>query len=186
MIATRKRLMTAEQFMRMPDDGKLTELVRGRIEVVTMPKPRHGYYCVLAVRILDEYALKHKAGRVICNDSAIITERDPDTVRGADVAYYSYKRVAKGKLPKGYLPAPPEAVFEVRSPGERPGKLLTKVGEYLAVGVNVVCVIDPDAETITVYIGDQEPRILHKSDTLDLSKILPSFRVPVTRFFEED
>ena len=186
MIATRKRLITAEQFLRMPDDGRLTELVRGRIEVMTMPKPRHGYYCVLVVRILDEYALKHKAGRVICNDSAVITERDPDTVRGADVAFYSFKRVAKGRLPKGYLSAPPEAVFELRSPSERPGKLLTKVGEYLAVGVDVVCVIDPDAETITVYAGDEQPRILRTGDTLDLSKVLPGFRVPVVRFFEED
>ncbi len=186
MIATRKRLITAEQFLRMPDDGKLTELVRGRIAVETIPEPRHGYYCVLVVRVLSEYALKHKSGRGICNDSAIITERDPDTVRGADVAFYSFKRVAKGKLPKGYLPVPPEAVFEVRSPSERPGKLLTKVGEYLAVGVEVVCLIDPDAETITVYAGDQSPRVLRKGDMLDLSKILPGFRVPVARFFEED
>ena len=139
-----------------------------------------------SAQILDEYAQKHKAGRVVCNDSAIITERDPDTVRGADVAYYSYKRVAKGKLPKGYMPAPPESVFEVRSPADRPGKLLTKVGEYLAVGVDVVCVIDPDAETITEYVGDQEPRVLRKGETLDLSKIMPAFRVPVARFFEED
>ena len=186
MIATRRRLITAEQFQRMPDDGPPVELVRGRIEVMNMPAPQHGWYCGRIVEILIEYRQKHRTGRVVCNDSAVITERDPDTVRGADVAFYSYKRVGKGKLPKGYLPTAPEAVFEVRSPSERRGRLLTKVGEYLAVGVNVVCVIDPDVETITVYAGDQAPCVLRKGDSLDLSKALPGFRVPVARFFDED
>ena len=35
-------------------------------------------------------------GRVVTNDSGIVTQRDPDTVRGADVAYYSYARLPKG------------------------------------------------------------------------------------------
>jgi Uma2 family endonuclease len=147
---------------------------------------RHGAFCVRVVRIIDDYVTKHKLGWVVCNDSAILTERDPDTVRGADVAFYSYKRVGKGKFPKGLVAAPPELVFEVRSPGDRPGKILTKVGEYLAVGVAVVCVLDPDSETITVYEGDLPPQTLGKTETLDLTVVLPGFRVPVARFLEED
>jgi Uma2 family endonuclease len=186
MIATRKRLITAEQYMRMPDDGRHTELVRGRIEVMPMPKPRHGWYCVRVIVILEEYARKHKSGRVFSNDSGVVTERDPDTVRGADVAYYSYKRVPRGKLPPGYLAVPPEAIFEVRSPDDRKGRLLTKIGEYLTLGVDVVCLNDPEAATITVYQGDMAPRVLEQGATLDLTKVLPGFRVPVARFFEVD
>jgi Uma2 family endonuclease len=186
MIAVRPRLITAKEYLRMPDDGTPTELVRGRIEVMMLPVPRHGWYCGRVVEILVEHARKHKAGRVVCNDAAIITERDPDTVRGADVAFYSYKRVAKGKLPKGYLSAPPEVVVEIRSPSDRMSKLLTKIGEYLAVGVGVVCLLDPDSEMITVFEGDKPPRILRKTDTLDLPAVLPGFRVPVSRFLEED
>jgi Uma2 family endonuclease len=186
MIAVRKRLITAEQFSRMPTDGRPAELVRGRIEHMMLPAPLHGWYCGRVVGFFIEHRQKHKTGNIFCNDSAIITERDPDTVRGADVAYFSYKRVGKGKLPKGYLPAAPEAVFEIRSPSDRAGKLLTKVGEYLAAGVNVVCVIDPESETITVYEGDKPPQTLGKGAILDLSRIIPGFRVPVVRFFEED
>lgn len=151
-----------------------------------VPKPRHGFYCALAAAIFWEIARKHKSGRVISNDSGVITERDPDTVRGADVAYYSYKRVPKGRLPKGYFPEPPEAIVEVRSPSDKMSKILKKIGEYLDVGVDVVCLIDPELETITVYEGDLPPRVLHQSDTLDITKIMPGLRVAVARFFEED
>ena len=64
------------------------------------------------------YAEEHDLGRVMSNDSGIITERDPDTVRGADVAYYSYARLPKGPLPAGYGPEVPELVIEVRSSGD--------------------------------------------------------------------
>src|SRR3712207_8790008 len=40
------------------------------------------------------------------------------------LAFYSYAKVRKGPLPVGYLPVPPDLVFEVRSPSERRDKLL--------------------------------------------------------------
>ena len=33
---------------------------------------------------------EHDLGHVLSNDSGVITERDPDTVRGADISFYSY------------------------------------------------------------------------------------------------
>ena len=64
MLATRKRLITAEQFLRLPDDGRIRELVRGRIEVMNVPTPRHGWHCFRAAVLVDEYARGRKAGRV--------------------------------------------------------------------------------------------------------------------------
>ncbi len=54
----------------------------------------------------------------IGNDAGVITERDPDTVRGADVAFYSYRRVPKDAEPEGYPDAIPEFVFEVLVAGQ--------------------------------------------------------------------
>jgi Uma2 family endonuclease len=186
MLAVRKRLMTAAEYVRLPDDGQHKELVRGRVEVMNMPTPRHGWHCFRAAQLLDAYARARKAGRVITNDSGVITERDPDTVRGADVAFYSYKRVAKGKLPKGYFPAPAEVVFEIRAATDRMSKLLKRIAEFLAAGVGVVGLIDPDSETITIFAGEAPPRLLGKTETLELGKLLPGFRVPVSKFFEEE
>ena len=38
-------LMTAEEFAARPDDGIPTELIRGRITRMNLPKPLHGLVC---------------------------------------------------------------------------------------------------------------------------------------------
>jgi Uma2 family endonuclease len=114
----------------------------------------------------------------------MITERGPDTVRGPDVAYYSYERVPQGPLPDGLLSASPDLVFEVRSPSDRWSELHTKVAEYLNADVKAVCVLDDDTRTMHVFYADREPRVLTASDDLSLSEILGDFRVKVQRFFE--
>jgi Uma2 family endonuclease len=128
-------LMTAAEFARRPDPGHPEELIRGRIVPMPPPTRRHGEICsqtnYLFRRFLDDYDL----GKVLTNDSGLITERSPDTVRGADVAFYSYNRIARGPLPSDYGEVPPELIVEARSPSDSWPKILTKVAEYLNAGV---------------------------------------------------
>src|SRR5438477_11112897 len=124
-MATALALMTAEEFGSRTDPGYPEELVQGRILTIPPPTPRHGQVCSKVVRLLGVFADEHDLGHVLCNDSGVITERDPDTVRGADVTFYSYARVPKGPIAKGYLAVPPDLVVEVRSSDDRWGEFLT-------------------------------------------------------------
>ena len=151
---------------------------------MSQPTRRHGQICGKAVRILGQFADDHDLGHVVCNDSAIITERGPDTVRGADVAFYSFARLQRGPLPANYGPEVPELVIEVRSPSDRWPKLLAKVAEYLEAGVHVVCILDDDSQTALLYYAEQPTRTLGPDDDLALPEVLGDFRVPVRRFFE--
>jgi Uma2 family endonuclease len=182
--APAKRLMTAEEFGGLPDDGRLTELVRGEIVEVNMPYPRHGQICSRISRIVGNYADEHKLGHVLTNDSGVVTEHDPDTVRGSDVAFYSFARVPPGPLPRNrYLEVVPELVFEVRSPGDRWSAIHVKIGEYRQAGVSVVCVADDPTERVHIF-DDDGNRIFAGDDELTFPSILPDFRVAVRRFFE--
>jgi Uma2 family endonuclease len=127
---------------------------------------------------------EHDIGHVLTNDSSTVTERDPDTVRGPDVAYYSYKRVPKGPLPRGLLLVSPELVFEVRSPNDRWNELHVKIAEYLSAGVLTVCVLDDENKSIHAFHADREPQVLSGEDEFSLPNILGDFRVKVLRFFE--
>src|SRR5947209_15752851 len=106
-----EKLLTAEEYFLLPDNGQPTELVRGRVVPVNMPTPRHGQICGQAYFLLRLFLQDHDLGQVVCNDSGVVTERDLDTIRGADVAYFSYQRAPKGPLPEGYLAVVPEVVF---------------------------------------------------------------------------
>ena len=183
-VATAEKLITADEFWALPRSRRPTELVRGRIVSMPVPGPRHGQVCARAVRLLGNFIDQHDLGHVLCNDSGIITERDPDTVRGMDVSFYSYSRLSKGLLPARYVDVVPELIVEVRSPDDRWVRILKKVSEYLEAGVTAVCVLDPKTETARVYSADETEQIVKADEELTFPGILPGFSVPVRRFFE--
>ena len=112
------------------------ELVRGRIVVMNVPAPRHGTFVhgsvVVGVFAEDE----HDKGRVMYNDAGVITERDPDTVRGPDFSYYSYDRLPKGRCRKAIwtLFLRPPLRFDRLA---TVGRLRTGVNELLNAGVRL-------------------------------------------------
>ncbi|HEY7158968.1 MAG TPA: Uma2 family endonuclease [Gemmataceae bacterium] len=183
-MALGETLLTAEEYLLLPDQDLPNELVRGRIVPLDIPFPRHGQICSEIVYRLGQYLDDRDLGRLVCNNSGIITERDPDTVRGADVAFYSYQRVPRGPLPQGYLDVAPELIFEVRSPGDRWGYILTKVGEYLEAGATIVCVLDQMTERCLIYRSEGPLQVLTAEQELTIPDVLPDFRIIVQRFFE--
>lgn len=177
-------LLTAEEFFRLYEDENV-ELVNGIVVENEMPpSPRHGKVCAKATFLIASHVYAHDLGHVMSNDSAVILTRDPDTVRGADVSFYSYARLPKGDVPEGLLPAVPELVVEIRSPSNTWPKLLFKRDQYLAGGVRVVVVLEPEKSTATVYRSGENPEPISGDTPLALPDVLPGFAVPVRRFFE--
>jgi Uma2 family endonuclease len=178
-------LLTAEEFARRPDPGYPEELIKGRIVPMPQPGVRHGKVCARTSFLLQYHLMVHDNGHVVSNDSGVITERGPDTVRGADVAYYSSAKFPRHlPLPAGYADVPPDLVFEVLSSHDRWPKVLAKVVEYLEAGVAVVAVLDPEHRNLHLYEGDRPARILGETDELTLPALLGDFRVVVGRFFD--
>jgi len=182
-IGTPPRLITAEEYIQLPDEGARTELVRGVVVVMNLPGFRHGEVCGNVFHFVDTFVRQRQVGRVLCNDSGIITQRDPDTVRGADVTYYSYQRVPKGKSPPGYAGASPEIVFEVVSPSNTRSAIRQKTAEYLQAGINVVCVVDPQYQTVNLHYPDRPDEKLQGDELITFSE-LPGFSIAVKKLFE--
>ena len=84
-VATQPR-MTAEQFFdwcnRPENRDRHFELVRGEVVEVSRPGERHGFVCLNVGRILGNYTFQRRKGYACSNDTGLILERDPDTVRG--------------------------------------------------------------------------------------------------------
>lgn len=146
---------------------------------------RHGIVCLNIGFELKLYLRQHPVGVAMCNDPGIITQRNPDSVRGGDVVYFSYERLPKGAVPLGFSAIQPEIVFEVKSPSDRWKDLHTKVAEYLQAGVSVVCVVDFETESVIMNYGDEPTTTLTKYDNLTLNNVLPGFSVPVRNFFAD-
>jgi Uma2 family endonuclease len=180
-----RTLMTVAEFARLPDTGTPSELVRGRVVQMNPPKPYHGWICANVVGLLSNHVKAQDLGYVLGNDSGVVTERDPDTLRGADVAFYSFAKVPRDSLSRtDYLEVPPDLVIEVLSPDDRWRRVLAEVAEYLNAGVGVVGVLDPEGRTFHLYEGDRAVRVLAEDDELTLPDLLGDFRVAVRRFLD--
>jgi Uma2 family endonuclease len=177
--------MTAAEFFRLPEpaNGSRRELVRGVIVTRKVPGFRHGVVHAAIAALLHGHAYHQRCGRVTIG-TGVITERDPDTVRGPDVAYWSAERLPLEQVPAGYPDAPADLCVEVLSPGDTQLQVQEKVREYLHRGVRLVWVVDPEARTVTVYRDPDDGRILWQNATLSGEDGLPGFSCRVAELFE--
>ena len=177
---TEKKPLTAEEFFRLPRpaDGSQQELVRG--EILTMPPPGglHGVTCLKVGRRIGNFVEDGPGGTVASNDTGFITDRDPDSVRGPDVSYWSKERLKE--VPVGYIEIAPDMLVEVLSPSNTSKQIRAKIKEYFARGVRLVWVIAPEDRTLTIYRTPDEGRVLHETAIVNGEDVLPGFECRVS------
>jgi Uma2 family endonuclease len=181
-MSTVQTLMTAEEFRALPDVERL-ELVRGVPIEVTRPKPIHGRICTNISYLFERWSEEGGGGLAFSNDTGLITERDPDTVRGPDAMFYREGRLALIPSFEEWFEVPPDLAVEVRSPTNRWSEVLAKVAEYLEAGVAEVWVVDPEACTVEIFRADEPSHRLAEGETLTGGDVLPGFTAPVARIF---
>jgi Uma2 family endonuclease len=149
-----------------------------------LPGGRHGWVVAAVAGILRAHVKRHRLGVVFAGDSGFVLAREPDTVRGPDVAFVSKERFDRsGETTKAFEGAPDLAV-EVLSPSNTPAAVHAKVADYLAAGTSCVWVVDPEAQTVTVYASLLGPHRLGEAETLEGDDVVPGFRVRVGEIFE--
>ena len=92
-MATRPKLITAEELLLMPDNGMQRELIRGVVTEDMPPGYEHGVVEFRIGRLLGNFVEDNDFGEILGGDSGFILERGPDTVRGPDVAWVAQGRI---------------------------------------------------------------------------------------------
>ena len=135
--------------------------------------------------LLRDWNKRSKRGRVLTNETGIVVKEDPDTVRGADVLFISFKRLPAAEKWTGFLRQRPELVVEVLSEDVSWKKMEEKVADYHGFGVDRVWVVDPKTQSVRLYPKGKPATLLHDSDELSAGGLLPGFRCTVSEFFAE-
>ena len=172
--------MTAEEFWRSHFNGKHVELVRGEVEVGMPTSGDHGSIAANVCFLIKNWSRSHDGGWVGV-ESGFVVGRDPDTIRGPDVAYVQSNRVPPAGVPS-YWQIPPDLAVEVVSVSETAQSVLTKVSEYLEAGTAEVWTIFPASRQVVVYGVNGIGRPLNENQELT-SAILPGFSCHVADFF---
>lgn len=129
--------------------------------------------------LLTGWARRTKRGRVTSGETGLVIAK-AHTVRGVDVAYFSYAR-----LPRGFTQVAPELAVEVLGLDQDWRDLTDKAAQYLRMGVVRVWIVDPIKRTLHVLRSDGEPESYAARQTISDAAVLPGFSCRVSAFFED-
>ncbi len=174
--------MTGEELARRPELH--CELVDGKPVPMAFATLEQGLIVVRLGAILVSYAEKTGRGEVAAGNVGVYTRRYPDTVRGADVVFISYDRLARCGSTT-FLDVAPDLVAEILAKDDLWREVEQKIQEYLAAGVCRVWVIEPWNQQLLVFRPDSKPETLGIGDTLRDEEILPGFSLPLSDLFQD-
>ena len=180
MAITGQRL-TLEDFLALPEEKPALEYFDGVVTKKVAPKGRHGWLQYELSSYFNASARQRKV--VIAIPELRTTYAGSSPV--PDVAVYRRDRIPWG--PGGEVPddfyEPPDIAVEIISPEQSKPKLVEKCEWYVAHGVPLALLVDPDDLAVTVFRPGEAPAVLRGADAIDFAPVLPGLRLAVRRLF---
>jgi len=180
---TTSKPWTADELVRLPA-GWRYEIDEGELVIIAPAGFEHNDIVTEVTARMWQHAKAHKLGKVLTNELGVILRRDPQTLRGVDVAFFSNERLARITDRKGFPDVPPDLAVEVHDQAEP--DLHRKIEQYLAAGVRAVWVIDPDAHTLTQHRPGQDPLVVADPDASVREPVLPGFVCRLGQLFGDE
>ena len=178
-------LMTADDLLRLPDDGLRHELVRGELRTMAPTGSEHGDHTSVFDGSLGVFVRSNKLGRVLVGEPGFILTTNPDTVRAPDVAFLRNDREPSPRSVRGYYPGAPNLAVEVISPNDLYTEVDEKVAEWLEHGTQIVFVVNPRRKTVAIHYPGQPVRIAGIDDVLSGEDVVPGWALAVRDLFDQ-
>ena len=112
-METTANCISAEELLRMPDDGHRYELVRGTLKKSSPLTHVQGRIAARIALSLLAYASANNLGEVFAATTGFQLASNPDHVRGADVAFVRRERLLTMGEVGGFWPGAPDLAVEV-------------------------------------------------------------------------
>ncbi len=174
---------TADQLLRMPDDGHRYELVAGELKKMTPAGWKHGAVGGRLHSLLGHHIVEHELGEIFFAETGFLLARDPDTVRAPDIAFIHKDRFPASPPEEAFWPGAPDLAVEVVSPDDTVSAVDDKVKAWLDAGASMVWVVNPKWRTVTVYRSATDIKMLTENDELTGEDTVPGFRCRVGEIF---
>jgi Uma2 family endonuclease len=150
-MATTSKLLTYEEWLRLPEAEGVEEVVNGEIQRMPPNKVLHAD-TVENLADLLKAQFDRRIVQVRVSNFGLVIRHDPLTTRAPDIAVFIRANVVEQD---GYIHSPPELVVEVLSPANTRAERTDKLKDYESGGVPEVWVVSPEARTVEVLLLQQ-------------------------------
>ena len=183
--ATQRPLITADELLRMDAEYARGELIRGVFCPTEPSGMRHGVTVANLCFFIGIFVRPKRLGILTGPRAGVWLERDPDTVRESDIAFYSAEKDPPGsEITSGYAETVPDLVVEVQSHTDKLTAINDKAFMWLSCGARLVWTVHPDTLEVNVYRKGNRVRTLNEDDVLDGADVLPGFSCNVGEIFK--
>lgn len=167
----------------LPEAKPAFEWVNGRALQKVSPKRRHSVAQTVFAAALLNWASTRGTGTVGTEwRFRIMPQGEDRRPLVPDVAFLSYRRMPYEEQELTDEPdVAPNAVVEVRSPGDLWRDINEKIRVYLKAGTDVIFFVDPTRKTVTLY--DRDNRNVLGTDDVLAHPALPGFELRVGDLF---
>ncbi len=145
-------LLTVEDYMALPADGKRYELLEGELVVVPSPNTAHQRIVGNLYLLLRQHVQRNALGEVFTAPYDIVLGHR--VVAQPDLVFVSQEN-AEIILP-AHVRGVPDLVVEVVSPSSAKRDLLQKRRIYARYGVPNYWVVDPDDREVVAFVLEDE------------------------------
>ena len=177
---------TYEDYVRLPDDGRRYEVIRGFLYVSPAPSLPHQYTVGQLVYFFIAFVRERQLGVVLGAPFDIrLPERLGDPVQ-PDILFIRRENQPDGDAPR--FDGVPDLVVEVLSPGNWRYDRNTKLSAYRDAGIPETWLVDPAARTVEVFVLDKaHPKYVLRErrgegETVG-SIVLPGLQIAVAEIF---
>ena len=168
--------MTLEEFLESDLEGY--EYVEGEL-IPKMPTSlKHGKISLKLGSRLLLHVDENQLGDVYTSDTGF---RIGERLLIPDIAFVSIARIPDDTDKAS--PIPPDLAVEVVSPSDMSERIEAKAFAYLAAGTQMVWVLKPKSETVTVYRSRTDIKLLTRNDTLTGEDVVEGFACSVAELF---
>jgi Uma2 family endonuclease len=132
---------------------------------------------------IGRFVTDHSLGFVSGKRGGFQLTHNPDTVVAPNLAFVKIENIPAAYDYDAYFPGPPDLAVEIASSTYTAADILRKLAIYVAAGVRVVWVVNPEQRVVTVHTPGAPPRTYGEGEQLTVGELIPGFELPVAEIF---
>ena len=166
MLKILESTLTLEEFLTLPETKPASEYIQGQIIQKPMPQGKHSAIQMELGTAINKTVRPRKVARAFPELRCTFAGRSIVP----DLAVFVWDRIPRDDngAVANIFPGTPDWIIEILSPEQSQTKVIKKILHSLNYGSQMGWLIDPNEQTIFVYLPQQQPAFFE-----DSSEILP-------------
>ncbi|HEY9747369.1 MAG TPA: Uma2 family endonuclease [Allocoleopsis sp.] len=164
MVQTPSKPLTLEEFLQQPETKPASEYIEGQIIQKPMPQGKHSSIQGELVPAINAVIKPQRLGRAF--PELRCTFGDRSTV--PDISVFTWQRIPRdqnGEVANSFAIAP-DWTIEILSPDQNQTRVTKNILHCLKHGAQMGWLIDPDEQTVFVYLPEERIQVFDESESL--------------------